>query len=231
MKLEDEFWSAAHNGQLDKIKSCLARGININLAVRGDYVLNVTVEKSYIAAVHLLLENGANPNVVDNRNCTPLHFAVSNGNPAMVTLLLQHGADRAAKTLSGHTPLDFAIMHNKLPVARALMPRHTAKEWKLQSADDIVNVRYLPDIGQKRTEAFSFRDRLWTLTIQNALEQYEGSVVKFFDEMTDKSLIEEAVGVFRSLGGTVDDDVIHGRRLRNKQPLIAPKPPSSRAAS
>lgn len=50
--------------------------------------------------VRILLQQGAEVNVRNERGCTPLAIAVKNGHAAMVQLLIQHGADIRMAALS-----------------------------------------------------------------------------------------------------------------------------------
>lgn len=52
--------------------------------------------KEKCAAV--LLEHGANPNILDSSGNCALHYAVYNGHRDMVALLLEHHADIERKT-------------------------------------------------------------------------------------------------------------------------------------
>jgi hypothetical protein len=56
--------------------------------------------------VRVLLEAGANPNNLDDRDHNPLHEAVRAADTPIVKLLLGYGADVTQKTTGGNTPLD-----------------------------------------------------------------------------------------------------------------------------
>lgn len=58
--------------------------------------------------VRVLLEAGANPNIKDNWNYTPLHEAASKGKVDVCIALLQHGADPNIRNSENKTPLDLA---------------------------------------------------------------------------------------------------------------------------
>jgi hypothetical protein len=60
-------------------------------------------------SIKLLLDNGFDPNSVDNFGLTPLHYAVKNDNKTAITLLLRAGAKpNAAETSYGNSPLHYA---------------------------------------------------------------------------------------------------------------------------
>lgn len=57
----------------------------------------------------LLLESGANPNLGNKENQTPLHWSAVSGNARIVSLLLSKGAERDIRDIHGLTPLQFAV--------------------------------------------------------------------------------------------------------------------------
>lgn len=63
----------------------------------------------HTAAVQLLLDRGANVNVVNQQNATALHFAAGAGRLETVQLLLQRGADRTVKNAEKQTPLQLLL--------------------------------------------------------------------------------------------------------------------------
>ena len=60
-------------------------------------------------SIQLLLDNGFNPNSIDNFGLTPLHYAVKNNNKTAIRLLLKAGANpNASETSYGNSPLHYA---------------------------------------------------------------------------------------------------------------------------
>ncbi|YCM42686.1 ankyrin repeat domain-containing protein [Verrucomicrobiaceae bacterium 227] len=101
------------NGKLDRLRKGIALGAEINVVagVRSDkdrwywgrnlYVtpLLEAVRQEDQELVDLLLENGANPNLVEfEEDVSALHLAVSQNSPTMVKALLKAGADPKYKT-------------------------------------------------------------------------------------------------------------------------------------
>ena len=63
-----------------------------------------------INAADLLLDNGANPNVRDNKQKTPLHYIADDSYPGVVNLFLnKEGVDINAIDGQGKTPLHYAV--------------------------------------------------------------------------------------------------------------------------
>lgn len=77
-----------------------------------------------IDAIKLLLELGANVNVIDEDGVTPLHIAASleGDNKELINLLIKYGASIKAKTVTlGHTPLHVAAKCNNIESLKALL--------------------------------------------------------------------------------------------------------------
>ena len=88
----------------------LARGAELNPVMwKGQTLLHVTIHWGRLSSAQWLLEHGANPNTVGEKDkWTPLHQAASRGVASIVEALLKHGADPTKKDVHGKTPLDIA---------------------------------------------------------------------------------------------------------------------------
>lgn len=75
--------------------------------------LTIAAREGRLDACDLLLRHGADPNVRDSNQRTPLHAAARpwwQQNTEVVKLLLQAGADRTARDKDGNTPEDLAAV-------------------------------------------------------------------------------------------------------------------------
>ena len=78
----------------------------------------------YRDVLHLLLENGAEPNKRTKYGDTPLHFAAWNINYVSISLvkvLIQAGADPNIANIFGRTPLHGAARHGRIEVVKLMM--------------------------------------------------------------------------------------------------------------
>lgn len=71
--------------------------------------------------VKLLLENNADPNIIDaDEHFTPLMHAAAEGQLEVVKILLEYGADPSLKDVDGETAYMFAVQKEHLEVASLL---------------------------------------------------------------------------------------------------------------
>jgi uncharacterized protein len=70
--------------------------------------IHAAVARSDLQTLQLLLENGANPNLTQQRLMRPMHEAAAAGNLPAVAMLLMFGAEPDARNEEGKTAADFA---------------------------------------------------------------------------------------------------------------------------
>ncbi len=167
---------AANDGDLARVKRCLARGADVNGGedmrgyfrpeVHGGTPLAFAVCNNHTEVVRYLLAHGASvktghyedvPYFVGTTT-TPLMGAAAHRNLTVVRLLLQHGARAEDKSKFG-TALAYAVERpNNLPVIRTLVANgcdvdeHDQYETVLQRAaesGDARTVRYLIRMGAR----------------------------------------------------------------------------------
>jgi ankyrin repeat protein len=78
-----------------------------------DALLHMAVRISKLEHIKILVESGADINVKDAMNFTPLHEAAYYGNAKTAELLLALGASTDMKNEFGDTPLDLALRKEK----------------------------------------------------------------------------------------------------------------------
>ena len=77
--------------------------------------------QNILSAIQVLLEHGADINAQDGRRETPLHCALSRGDPQISRLLVEHGADVNAKDYTHTTPLHLASLNAPPAIAPLLI--------------------------------------------------------------------------------------------------------------
>jgi ankyrin repeat protein len=124
---------AARNGNAQIIERLLAAGEDANavLTGEGETVLMLTAYTGNPAAVKVLLDHGADPNIQQFRGQTALMWAAAEGHADVVRQLLARGADPSLSSAAstkperrppgGMTALLFASRQGELEAARALV--------------------------------------------------------------------------------------------------------------
>jgi len=120
-----------HQAVIDKdislVTRLLSKGAEINeLGSRffgNGSALHLAVREGYADIAKLLLDRGAEVDVLDPFDVTPLHNAAWNGNIDLFKLLLDAGADIEASTYDGNTPLSLAQNNNQPKVAELIQAK------------------------------------------------------------------------------------------------------------
>lgn len=111
---------ASYFGHYDIVKMLLAKGAEVNIYSKNEMQvapIHSAVSADNLEIARLLLENKADPNLIQSHGITPLHEAAGNGSPEMVKLLLKYQADPEAHLTNGEMPEDLALKKNYSGVA------------------------------------------------------------------------------------------------------------------
>lgn len=82
----------------------------------GNTLLHYAVRERQQNIAVWLLENGADPGILDDWQWSPLHWAADRGNLSMVRLLLKHGANPLTTNKWGITPAYLAAKNGYTPI-------------------------------------------------------------------------------------------------------------------
>lgn len=106
------------------ISIVLACGYNANHTFR-DYAhrtgLHIAADKGHLSCVHVLVQAGAQLDVMDRNQLTPLMLAASKGKADVVKYLMKIGADVTLKGEDGMTALHMAAKSGHLEVCRIIL--------------------------------------------------------------------------------------------------------------
>eukprot|EP01102_Stenamoeba_stenopodia_P022722 TRINITY_DN9576_c0_g1_i1.p1 TRINITY_DN9576_c0_g1~~TRINITY_DN9576_c0_g1_i1.p1 ORF type:complete len:715 (-),score=154.44 TRINITY_DN9576_c0_g1_i1:12-1901(-) len=105
------------NSSVEQIQACIEEGGLVHDADdKGRTCLHIAVANKNHTLVVFLLENGADPNILDLNQWTPLHIASNDGDIAIMIHLLEHGASTALETNEGVLPIHYFVKRSKFEV-------------------------------------------------------------------------------------------------------------------
>ena len=115
---------ASTHGRVQIVKILLQRGFDVTAVdyTLGHTPLHLAAKYGRLDVARLLLKAGADPLVRDNRERTPLDFAVKYGHQSLVSTFIATGIDvNNASATRMHTPLHFAVMEGFVKITKALV--------------------------------------------------------------------------------------------------------------
>lgn len=105
----------------------LREGIGINELGSRKFgygsALHVAVREGHERVALFLIDKGADVNVRDSNEFTPLHNAAWNGNLEMIEMLLDAGADLSASNYAGDTALSLAQKNDRIEIYQFLIEK------------------------------------------------------------------------------------------------------------
>ncbi|WP_185211649.1 ankyrin repeat domain-containing protein [Sphingobacterium mizutaii] len=102
---------ASHFGKEDIVRIVLRNGANPNSSSQNGYQvfpIHSALSNGQNNIAKMLIEAGAEVNVLQSSRISPLHLAAQQGNIDMIIILLEHGANIAIRNDFGHTASDMA---------------------------------------------------------------------------------------------------------------------------
>ncbi|XP_069034141.1 ankyrin repeat domain-containing protein 39 [Embiotoca jacksoni] len=122
MDFERGIWSAAMDGDLERVKSLVQKGTDPNMRDLAGYTaLHYGSRSGCLAVCKFLLENGACASPQTPGGATPLHRSAYCGHLDVVRLLLHHRADPMHCDDDGASPLHKAAERGHEEVCQLLL--------------------------------------------------------------------------------------------------------------
>ena len=110
-------------GHLEVARYLVLKGADVNLPADNGFrvaPIHSSVAGNFTAITKLLIDSGANVNVIQQAGVTPLHSAAQNGNLDILIMLLEAGASVEARMEGGKLPADLARENGFLEIADIL---------------------------------------------------------------------------------------------------------------
>ncbi len=170
--LNEDLLVAARNGDVESVKSLLAKGADVNAKTQyGVTALSFAAERGHFEVVKTLLEDGADPNLKDTfeGGRTPLGNAAGRGHLRVVKLLLEKGA------IGKEDALWSSAFKGHLEVVKFLLDQGKASPEMLTFAYEAATQRGHNEIAEllKKAGAISNPKDKFQIDLQT-LKGYEG---------------------------------------------------------
>ena len=107
------------------IETLIDLGANVNAQRTDDKVTPLILSAGWnnFMAVYLLLDHGADANIVEADGCTPLHLAVIEGNQNLAKLFLEKNALVNSQNADGDSPLHTAVSNGFFDITKLLIKK------------------------------------------------------------------------------------------------------------
>jgi ankyrin repeat protein len=132
MSKELDFLKAVKDGKHHEVSVALLNGINYNTRdINGTPALAWAIQKGDGETVSLLLDAGADPDILDRQSGeTALTMAAGRNNADIVDRLLKHGADPNRANKQYETALIKAVSNTNRNMIRSLIEAGADPEWQ-----------------------------------------------------------------------------------------------------
>lgn len=147
-----KFLQAVRDGKNNEVVEALNKPgqqvVNTRDRTSGEAALHITARRGDVPYTTFLLQKGADPNIRDGKNATPVMVAVDAGQVEVVPVLLQFKANPNLGNASGETPLIRAVQRRDLALVRTLLAAKANPDQK-----DIIAGLSARDYAQRDTRA------------------------------------------------------------------------------
>lgn len=208
------------------VKMLLDYGVDVNEedATGRTALYAAAYYNNAVPIIQMLLDAGANIDKQEKQDGhTALHRAIYWNRFPIVQVLVENGADTNIRNHRGETPECMAARENYRGIENFLKEKRTQPPtvqenvvqagWKVITPVEIAHVSDKKAVGYALTDIFNFESRMHTRIARNLQTNAESQTVKFFDEFTDKKLLEEAYQALTNRGGKADSRAVYGSVL------------------
>ncbi|XP_015108514.1 histone-lysine N-methyltransferase EHMT1 [Diachasma alloeum] len=132
-------YQAVKNGDLEKLVNVLSCGYNANHTFREHSQrtgLHIAAERGHLGCVNILVQAGAQLDVMDKNQLTPLMLAATEGKTEIVRYLVRVGADVTLKGEDGMTALHRAAKSGHLEACQIILSECKVPKTLVDSVDD-----------------------------------------------------------------------------------------------
>lgn len=189
---------AIFDGDIEKVKSFLSDGVDINSRNRENWTpLHTAINQKNMEIIQLLLDRNADVNAVNDHSETPMHFAVRSGQKDIVELLIAKGADVNTVDIRNDNALSLSQKGGHTEITEILL-KHGAKEPSQIMNEDRLNDRQRLPQSDNPTSDGEAENRLRTRNIlsQRATER---------DLLADPNEIKARIKTFGGLEKSIED--------------------------
>ena len=188
MQLDNMLLQACKNNQRGVVQTFLKKGgIDINKRDEsGNTPLIYACMKNSREIVKMLLENGADAALENQRSRAPIHFAAEIGNYEIVSMLVGAGADVNCADRDGVTPLMLMAQNGKTDAALKFIENHKDVDIQLKDHNNNTAEDYASHAGLRElVKALSqdeHTDAYGNTTLHHACRNGQAEVVKVLIE-------------------------------------------------
>ena len=153
-----------------------------------------------------LLKAGANPNVTNNENNTPLHVTTS---PKLINILCHYNANVNAQNKKGYTPLHNAIKKSSIALVQTLINQQTNLELKNNNGDTplaLATKQHSKALLSGNTQEIQSQKEIMTL-LQEKLDFMLSNAIQNQDIENTQQAIEQPADVNRETSGEAPGDI------------------------
>jgi ankyrin repeat protein len=103
------------------LKMMIQKDVDVNLQNKGKTALMIAIENGNDVTANLLLQNGANVDLITERQETAIHYFCSIGKIQSVHFLIKHNANLNIQNSLGKTPLMIALENKNFMISEMLI--------------------------------------------------------------------------------------------------------------